>query len=101
MFYVVASGEAVKFGITSGDPRPRLRLHKAAGYRTVVRLLTVLPDDTALELENAVKATLRLARIKPIKGKEYFDIDALAVILDIVDNYPIPGRDLEASKEVA
>lgn len=101
MFYVVRSDEAVKFGITSGDPRPRLRLHRVAGYRTTVRMLTDLPGNTAPDLEDAVRATLRLAGLRPIKGREYFDIDALAVVLDIVDNYPIPERDLEASKEVA
>ena len=86
-FYVVTSEAAVKFGITSGNGRPRLRTHRAAGYRTTVRLLPGLPGDTAPEMERAVMAALRLAGFKPVYGREHFSIDALALVLDIVDNY--------------
>jgi hypothetical protein len=86
-FYVVTSDTGVKFGITSGDHRPRLRVHRASGYLTVVRLLTGLPGDMAPDMEDAVKAALRLTGLSPVKGREYFDLDALAVVLDIVDNY--------------
>lgn len=90
-FYVVADDEEdrVKFGITSGDPRPRLKNHKRAGYSRVVRQLVGLPGNVALEMERAVRATLLLARKKPVQGREYFDAAAMAVILDVVDNYPI------------
>lgn len=90
-FYVVADDEEgrVKFGITSGDPRPRLGNHKRAGYSRVVRRLTGLPGNVALEMERAVRATLLLARKKPVQGREYFDAASMAVILDVVDNYPI------------
>ncbi|MEV5131047.1 hypothetical protein AB0K87_11140 [Streptomyces sp. NPDC053705] len=80
----------VKFGITSGDPRPRLREHARDGFTRVVRLLVDLPDDVARPMECDVIATLRLAREKPVRGREYFDSRVLATVLDIVDHYPIP-----------
>jgi hypothetical protein len=96
VFYVVTADAAnrVKFGITSLDGRGRLGVHRGAGYRTLARLLTGLPGGVAPELEKDVKATLALAGFRPVKGREYFEIGALAVILDVVDNYPIrePGR---------
>jgi hypothetical protein len=58
----------------------------------VVRLLTGLPGDVAPELEREVNATLALARLRPVKGREYFDIGALVVILDVVDKYPVGER---------
>jgi hypothetical protein len=39
-------------------------------------------------LESSVLATLRLAEIKPVHGREFYDISALGVILDIVDHWP-------------
>jgi len=91
VFYVVANPAAarVKFGITSGDPRPRLATHRRSGYQEVVRLLTGLPGTEAPEVERAVQATLALAEVLPIKGREYFDISALAIVLDIADNWPL------------
>jgi hypothetical protein len=88
VFYVVTSGTQVKFGITSGDPRPRLAKHRLAGYSTVIRLLTDLPDEMASDMENAVLATLSLARLKPVLGREYYGGEALGLIVDITDNYP-------------
>jgi hypothetical protein len=88
-FYVVTADLAgrVKFGITSGDARVRLDRHRSAGYRTVIRLLTGLPADTAVQMEQAAIATLALAGIKPVHGREWFDIGALAVVLDVTDNW--------------
>ena len=90
-FYVLADETAgrIKFGITSGDPRPRLKKHRGAGYRTVIRLLIALPGTIAPDMENAVRAALRLAGVKPVRGREYYDIEALALVLDVVDNYPL------------
>lgn len=88
VFYVVVDAACnVKFGISSGDARPRLRAHKRSGYTKVVRLYSNLPDDVALTTERSVKSTLRLADITPIRGREYFGPEALAVVLDIVDGY--------------
>ena len=92
VFYVVADQTAgrIKFGITSGHPRPRLTNHRASGYRTVVRLMVGLPSDAASAIEKAVLGALRLAGITPIRGREHYDAAALAVVLDVVDNYPLP-----------
>jgi hypothetical protein len=57
--------------------------------------MTGLPGNAAAEIEIAARAALRLARIKPIRGREYFDGSALAVVLDVADNYPI-SRDIAA-----
>ena len=80
VFYVVKNEEQfrVKFGVTSGDARPRLADHRVAGYRTVVRLLTGLPDRAAPDAERAVKAALAMAGEKPVRGTEYFDASCLA-----------------------
>ncbi|MFD5792429.1 hypothetical protein ACFWIO_02655 [Streptomyces diastatochromogenes] len=94
MFYVVVDEvtNRIKFGISSGDPRPRLGDHARDGFEVVVRLLADLPKTVAPDLERDVKATLTLAGIKPIRGREYFDRRfAEAVILDVVDCYPFPA----------
>lgn len=92
VFYVVVNITAnrMKFGITSGDPRPRLYAHKCNNYTEQIRLLTNLPGTTAPDLERLCKSTLRDAGWTPVRGREYFNIGALPTVLDIVDNYPIP-----------
>jgi hypothetical protein len=94
VFYVVEDVRAgqVKFGITSGDPTPRLGDHRTAGYRSVIRLLTDLPGDTARAIERHVLSTLKLAGERPIHGREYFGSHVLTTVLDIVDHYPISVR---------
>ena len=64
VFYVVVDeiDDTVKFGITSGDPRPRLGVHARDGFDSVVRLIEGLPDDLAPRLERAGLAALRDAR---------------------------------------
>ncbi|MDX2649274.1 hypothetical protein PV341_38065 [Streptomyces sp. PA03-1a] len=89
-FYVVSNSDgALKFGITTGDGRSRLSRHAGAGYETVHRLLTGLPDGIAPRLERDVLATLRLAGERPLHGREYFPDRVRALVLDVVDNYPI------------
>ncbi|MFJ9611634.1 hypothetical protein ACIRS1_35400 [Kitasatospora sp. NPDC101176] len=93
-FYVVVddAGDRIKFGITSGDPRPRLGNHARDGFERVVRLLTELPESFAPDLEREVKAVLARAGIEPVRGREYFDrSSAEAVILDVVDHHPDPA----------
>jgi hypothetical protein len=89
-FYIVRQPTTghIKFGITSGDPQWRLRRHRACGYSERVLVLTGLPGTTAPEIESAAIAVLKLAEIKPIRGREYYDSSALALVLDVVDNYP-------------
>jgi hypothetical protein len=90
VFYVVAAEDRriVKFGVSWGTGTNRLQAHRRDGYRTVIRLLTDLPPHLPMLMEDDVRATLRLAGFKPVQGREYFDADALALILDVVDNYP-------------
>ncbi|MTE20240.1 hypothetical protein F0L17_14205 [Streptomyces sp. TRM43335] len=88
MLYVVVDEvhDAVKFGITSGDPRPRLAVHARDGYDTVARLVTDLPD--AREMERRILAALRDAGEQPIRGREYYPARVLPMVLDLVDNSP-------------
>lgn len=88
MFYVVTNAQQarVKFGITSGSTRQRLAAHRRSGYETVVRAITAFTD--APKLESSILATLRLAGLAPVHGREYYDISALGVILDIADHWP-------------
>jgi hypothetical protein len=90
-FYVVADRATarIKFGITSGDPGERLYVWRRQGYREVVRLLTGLPGTVAPEIETACLAAVTLAGYRPIRGREFHDAAALAVVLDVVDNYPL------------
>jgi hypothetical protein len=89
VFYVVADdiNGIVKFGITSGDPRPRLYRHARDGFDSVIRLVEGLPGDVAPRLERATLAALRDAREKPVRGIEYFPARTLGLILDLVDGW--------------
>jgi formylmethanofuran dehydrogenase subunit E len=91
IFYVVANDAAgtVKFGVTSHDARPRLLHHRRSGFGRIIMTITDLAD--AYELEQSIIATLGLAAIKPVRGREYYDLSALPVILDIADNWAFPG----------
>jgi hypothetical protein len=85
--YVVVAPELgrVKFGVTSNDKRQRLAVHRRAGYVEVVRVVRGLPDAHALERH--VLNTLREAGIPAVQGREHFDIDVLALVLDVVDGW--------------
>jgi hypothetical protein len=91
-FYVVADESAalLKFGITTGNGRSRLNDHRRDGFGTVYRFLPGLPGDTAPCLEREVQATLRLAGEVPVRGREYYRDHVTALVLDVVDHYPIP-----------
>lgn len=90
VFYVVRDdlNDVAKFGVTSGDPHPRLRDHARDGFEEVLRLHVGLPGDVAPDLERTVLAALRDAREEPVRGREYFPDRVLALILDLVDNHP-------------
>jgi hypothetical protein len=83
IFYVVRheSGKSVKFGITSGTGKPRIANHFAAGYTQVIRFITV-PD--ALAIERAIRERLVNSGFIPIRGREYYDIQAMKIILDTI-----------------
>jgi hypothetical protein len=74
-----------KFGITSGDARPRLRSHHRDGYVTVERLFTELPDGVARTLETTLIKNLAANGHKPVLRREYFPAEALDLVLSIVD----------------
>jgi hypothetical protein len=87
VFYVVTGELGVKFGVTTGDSRHRLSRHAFDGYAEIVRLMAGLPGNAALDTENAVKAALELAGEKPSRGREYFPLHCLALILDVADSW--------------
>lgn len=90
VFYVVKNADEglIKFGITSGNPRPRLQDHSRDGYRSVVRILTKLPDGFARSIEQAAIVALRRVGERPAKGREYYNARATGLVLDVADNYP-------------
>lgn len=47
-----------------------------------------LPGIVAPEIEAAARAALTLAEVMPAKGLEYYDVSALAIVLDVADNWP-------------
>jgi hypothetical protein len=98
-FYVVASPDSVKFGVTSGDPRRRLNDHAAKGYGEVVRLVTDLPGMVAHDAEIAIRAALESAGEMPIRGREYFGRSCLALVLDVADGWldPAEGLDIDGA----
>ncbi|MFF4961245.1 hypothetical protein ACFY2Z_30155 [Streptomyces sp. NPDC001222] len=85
VFYVVESANHVKFGITSGDPRPRLRTHAKDGFTAELRVIRDLPGDLAPDLEAGVRLALADEGLKPVRGREYFPSAATPLILSIVD----------------
>lgn len=89
-FYLVRdnANDLLKFGITSGNPHRRLKVHAKDGFDVVVRLHVGLPGNTAPELERTIIAALRDAREAPVRGREYYRGGALALVLDLVDNHP-------------
>ncbi len=92
VFYITVNPALgrVKFGVTSGDERPRLATHRRAGYTEPVRVLPDLLDAHALERH--VRATLAAAGATPVQGREYFDVSALPVVLDVADGWIAAAR---------
>ncbi|WP_407842143.1 hypothetical protein ACE1OC_43105 (plasmid) [Streptomyces sp. DSM 116496] len=80
--------EVVKFGVTGGDPRPRLSDHRRDGLGIVIRLIENLPDGIALEIENSIRLALRDAKETPTRGREYFPGRCTGLILYTIDNHP-------------
>jgi hypothetical protein len=89
VFYVVADNEnaAVKFGITSSDGRRRIAAHRSDGYDRVELFINGMSGGDALALERACIAALRDAGEQPVRGREYFHVRALAVILDVAHGW--------------
>lgn len=88
-FYVVHHAEAghLKFGITSGNPKPRLADHRRDGFTAVLRVFMGLPDGEALRLEQELMRLLKLAGVQPVQGREYFPDATLDVVLAVADDW--------------
>jgi hypothetical protein len=87
VFYVVTGPGGLKFGVSSGDPRPRLSDHRRIGYGTVARLYEGLADTTARDLERELRNLLKAAGVSPVRGREYYSIEALNTVLYVVDDW--------------
>ena len=85
-FYVVANRDArtIKIGATANRFWLRLADHRRNGYTEIIRKLAT---PSARIIETAVLDALRVAEILPVQGKEYFDLSALPVILDVADGW--------------
>ena len=84
--YVVTGPAGLKFGITNGSGRGRLHDHYLNGYTEVVRLRKGLAPKVAQDLEDDLRVAMRRAHYVPLHGREYFEIAALPLVLDIVDS---------------
>jgi hypothetical protein len=86
VFYIVGDPSTlrIKFGITSGNPNPRLNDHRQYGFTKTIILLTKLPDGLALIMEQLSRERLQDMGIKPIRGREYFPPEALPHVLSVI-----------------
>jgi DNA-directed RNA polymerase subunit RPC12/RpoP len=94
VFYIVATSKgAVKFGISSGNPRGRLTKHAYWGYRHVEFLATGLPIGVPRATEDAIKSALRDADFVPEYGREYFGPGAKDMVIklahELLDEYVV------------
>ena len=80
----------VKFGITSRDGYARLRTHRVDGFTEVLRLITGLPEGLAVLTEQKIKLALAMVDAKPMRGREYFRDEYLALIENEIGNW-VPG----------
>lgn len=91
VFYLVVNDEKreIKFGITSGDPRGRLAVHRNRGYSRVI-LVTASP--LALKVETETKKALRAAGFRPVHGREYFPAEALDEALQVAMSFGLEAQ---------
>lgn len=87
VFYVVTGPDGVKFGVTSGNPRPRLMAHRRDGYDDVVRLHERLSGTSARDLELELITLMRSMGVRPVRGREYYPANTLNVILAVADEW--------------
>jgi hypothetical protein len=85
--YVVVDdvADVLKFGITSGNPRPRLAAHRSVGFDRIVRIYTDLPDGVAYQLERDLIAALREAGEVPVRGREFFHGRVQPLVVRLID----------------
>lgn len=89
VFYIVKNPdtEYIKFGITMRSARYRLENHRKDGYTIKVKIYRYLPGTIARDLERLVIAELKLRRIKPVKGHEYYNSIALPYVIALADKW--------------
>jgi hypothetical protein len=89
VFYVVVDEAVgvVKFGITSGNPAPRLRDHRKDGFTEVVRLFRGMGQGEAAILERELLRLLKCAGVAPVRRREYFPVETLNTILYVTDSW--------------
>ena len=89
VFYIVSDNLGnIKLGITSGDPRGRLRDHSYWGYRTILFTRSQLPEYMARATEIRILQDLWFEYgFRPIKGKEYFGPETREVVLKLANTY--------------
>lgn len=76
VFYIVQHSEAdvIKFGVTSGVSRPRLREHKRAGFG---RVLLDMSLSDAHAVEQLIIRKLKNSGHRAVRGREYFPASSL------------------------
>lgn len=77
----------VKFGITSRDGRTRLGNHRSDGFTEVILLETGLPEGLAAHVEQKIKLALAMAGANPVRGREYFSDEHVALVLNEIGNW--------------
>jgi hypothetical protein len=87
VFYVVSSSKAIKLGITSGDPSPRLRNHASIGFTDVLFLRTNLPDGLARFTETTILRELAERDFNPFRGNEWFYYETRDLVLALTGKY--------------
>lgn len=99
-FYVVVDemNDTVKLGITTGAGHRRLAAHERDGYDRTELLIGGMPDGEAVALERTCLAALRDAGERPVRGREYFHIRALALILDVARGWARTSNQLPAGE---
>lgn len=75
----------LKFGITSGDARPRLADHARDGYTSVLLVREGLPDGVARTVEKSCMSTAKAHGFAPVRGLEYFEGAAMVVLFPVLD----------------
>jgi hypothetical protein len=79
----------VKFGITGRDGRLRLSDHRRDGFTEALHLLTGLPEGLAVHTEQKIKLALAMAGAEPVRGREYFSDEYLALIENEISNWVV------------
>lgn len=85
VIYVVNNEFNLKFGITNGDGQLRLQTHKYDGYSNIALLRINQPILLVKNIENIIIDELNQAGFIPIRGREYYSIEAMSIVIDVID----------------